>query len=110
IDDTTVYAAVYTVMATASALVITMAHTGVRRQGCTRLRSRAPGMPTSRAKAYHMRAIDVMEARPQSHIAPPMITATTWPRPRASVPYAMRSTGQGTLVEAGTLAREIAQA
>jgi len=28
----------------------------------------APGMPSSRAKAYHMRAIDVMEARPQSHM------------------------------------------
>ena len=73
-------------MSTASALVTTIDHTGVRSAGCTRLRKRAPGMPSSRANAYHMRAIEVIEASPHSHIAPPMIMATTWPRAGGRLP------------------------
>src|SRR5262245_8840575 len=79
IDVTTEYAAAYTVMTTASALVTTIAQTGVRSAGCTRLSRRAPGMPSSRANAYHIRAIDVIDASPHSHMATPMTTATTWP-------------------------------
>jgi hypothetical protein len=32
-------------------------------------------MPSSRAKAYHMRAIDVTEATPHNHMATPMTMA-----------------------------------
>ena len=65
------------VISTASALLTRIACTGVRWRGCTRRSRAAPGMPSSRAKANHMRAIDVIDASPHSHIAPPMITATT---------------------------------
>ena len=59
-------------------LVTTMAHAGVRCTPLTRLSSDDPGMPSSRAKAYHMRPIDVTEARPQSHMAPPIRIAITF--------------------------------
>ena len=35
----------------------------------------APGIPSSRAKAYQVRAMDVRPEQPQSHMATPMITA-----------------------------------
>ena len=78
IDVTTKNADAYRQISTASTLVMTIDQTGVRYFGLTCLMSPEPGIPSSRANAYHIRPIDVMEARPQSHIATPMMIATTW--------------------------------
>ena len=44
----------------------TIAAAGVPWRGLTRFKSPAPGIPSSRAKAHHIRPIEVIDARPQS--------------------------------------------
>ena len=55
--------------------MIRIDQTGVRYVRLTRLIRLDPGIPSSRAKAYHILAIEVMDDAPQSHIATPMMTA-----------------------------------
>ncbi len=50
-------------------------------------------MPPSRAKANHMRLMLVMDDRPHSHMATPMMTAIMWPNSTLSkLEYTMYST------------------
>jgi hypothetical protein len=45
-----------------------------------------PGMPSSRAKAYHIRAIEVIDDEPHSHIATPMMIATMFAKNTPRLP------------------------
>ena len=73
--------------------VITIEFTGVRYFGWICRISEWPGIPPSRAKANHMRLIDVIDASPQSHIAPAMITATKLARNGERLSLAILRTG-----------------
>ena len=64
----------------------TIAAAGVPWRGLTRFKSPAPGIPSSRAKAHHIRPIEVIDARPQSHMAPPMTSAITLAKARDRLP------------------------
>jgi len=54
---------------------------------------RVRGLPPSRAKANHMRLMLVIDANPQSHMAPAMITATRLARNGVRLSDAILSTG-----------------
>src|SRR5437867_760384 len=73
-----------------------MAGTGVLQRGWTLRRRVEPGIPPSRANAYHMRPIDVIDESPQSHIAPPMTTATRLASARGRLWSTMYRTGYGS--------------
>src|SRR5688500_11144920 len=81
--------------------VTTIAFTGVPLR-LTRFRYDEPGMPSSRAKAYHMRPIDVTDARPHSHIAPPIMTAIRFVRSGERLLAMTYSTGYGSAAVAAT--------
>src|SRR6478609_7953398 len=76
-EVTTGTAAAYRQMATARDAVTRIAGTGVRQRGWIFRSSADPGIPPSRANAYHMRPIEVIDESPHNHIAPPMTIATT---------------------------------
>src|SRR5262245_28139425 len=93
IEVTTKYADAYRQIRTDSTLVITIELAGVRCFVLTCLMSPEPGMPSSRANAYHIRAIEVIDARPHSHMATPMITAIRFAKKLVRLPYTIWSTG-----------------
>src|SRR5580700_9641745 len=75
-EVTTEKAEAYRQMNTTTTLAARIAQTGVPNRGLTRFIIPAPGIPSSRANAYQVRAMDVRPEQPQSHIARPMTTAT----------------------------------
>src|SRR5437773_5035033 len=87
-------------MRTARTLVATIAAAGGPWRGLTRWRSAAPGIPSSRPNAHHIRPIEVMDARPKSHMAPPMTIAITFAKTRDRLPYTICSTGYASLAVA----------
>src|ERR1044071_1272522 len=82
-----------------------MAMNGVWCLPPTRLSQRDPGMPSSRANAYHILPIDVTDATPQSHIATPMITAIAFAKNGVRLLRTMYSTGYGSFAVAATSPR-----
>src|SRR4029077_1451577 len=83
-------------IATASALVTRIAGAGVFQRGWHLRRSGEPGIPPSRAQADHMRPIEVIEESPQTHMAPPMMTAIRLASGRGRLWSTMYRTGYGS--------------
>src|SRR5437867_9727886 len=92
-----------------SAELTRVAAIGIRCWALTRFRRPDPGMPSSRAKAYHMRAMDVIEAHPQSHMARPMMIATKCAKAELRFSYAMYRTGYGSFAVAAMSPRGMHQ-
>src|SRR5688572_31900028 len=94
-------------IATLSSDVTTIATAGVWCLPPTRLSQREPGMPSSRANAYHILPIDVTDETPQSHIATPITIAMTFAKNGVRLFDTMYSTGYGSFAVAATSPRGI---
>src|SRR5581483_1834629 len=100
IEVTTENAAEYTVINTASTHVTRIEFTGVRYLGLICPMNFEPGMPPSREKANHIRAIEVIEPLPHSHMAPAIITPMTLAKNGAKFSRTIYNTGYGSFAVA----------